>query len=417
MNKFLNYLYQNIRIMSIKGILNSFIYHVPIKKLTKTDILYLCHDNSRPILLNNKFYSPLIDSIIIKLNSLSNITLALPFSKYSGSKTFGNTVNLNLYVIIALIKRVFYFKSIFLSDINKDPLIIFYSRLLLKLDVKIIIGIQPSTEICIAANKNNIDVFDVQHGIITSSEEGSYYSLNKRKLFHDLGKPNFILCKNINSFNKILNSKIDIKPIMIGNLNRFFYQNIYKNNSNRILFENNNRTILFTLQPYLACDEEFKENNKFEGVFFPKVVLNFILNSEFNFILKLHPAQIQKATTFRKHIKAFDKLFSTRNNVEYIICNQKPLDYSMSISDLHITYNSATAFEAMDYNLTTILLDTDKIRLQDYFGDLLESNYMLIDPYLEQNIEKLFQKLNYEDDNCMKYFDEFSSFIFKKFKR
>ena len=113
MNKFLNYLYQNIRIMSIKGILNSFIYHVPIKKLTKTDILYLCHDNSRPILLNNKFYSPLIDSIIIKLNSLSNITLGLPFSKYSGSKTFGNTVNLNLYVIIALIKRVFYFKSIF----------------------------------------------------------------------------------------------------------------------------------------------------------------------------------------------------------------------------------------------------------------------------------------------------------------
>jgi len=400
--------------MSIRGILSSFIYHVPIKKLTQADILYLCHDNSRPILLYGKFYSPLIDSIIIRLSSFSHITMALPFSKYSGSKTFGNTVNFNLYVIIALVKRVLYYKTMFLVDINNDPLVNFYSRLLLTLEVKIIIGIQPSTEICIAANKHNIEVYDVQHGIITTSEEGSYYNSQKRKSFHDLGKPNYILCKNVHSFKKILNAEIDIKPIMIGNLNKYFYKNIYKNNSDSTLFLNNQGTILFTLQPYAACDNDFKESNEFEGILFPKVLLNFILNSEFNFILKLHPAQIQKSTTLRKYIKAFNKLFSSRSNVEYIICNQKPLDFSMSICDLHITYNSATAFEAMDYDLTTVLLDGDEVRLRYYFGDMLNSDLVLVDVDLRHDMQKLFRKKGDNSEDCIKYLDEFSSNIRKK---
>ena len=34
-------------------------------------------------------------------------TLALPFSKYSGNKAHGNTINLNLYVIVALLRRFF----------------------------------------------------------------------------------------------------------------------------------------------------------------------------------------------------------------------------------------------------------------------------------------------------------------------
>ena len=79
MYKELRYLKKFDKIISFVGLLNAFKNFKSIKKLKPVDILYLCHDNSRSSLVNGKYYSPLIDSINIKLKKYSNITLALPF--------------------------------------------------------------------------------------------------------------------------------------------------------------------------------------------------------------------------------------------------------------------------------------------------------------------------------------------------
>ena len=88
--------YEFRRNFSFLGLINAFRFFIRIKKIPPVDILYSCHDVSRPLLLNGKYYSPLIDGLIIKLNNYSNLTLASPFSRYSGNKASGNTVNLNL---------------------------------------------------------------------------------------------------------------------------------------------------------------------------------------------------------------------------------------------------------------------------------------------------------------------------------
>ena len=49
--------------------------------------------------------------------------------------------------------------------------------------MKIIIAVQPSVEMRIAAKKYKIKILDVQHGIIESEDPESYYSLNKRSLY------------------------------------------------------------------------------------------------------------------------------------------------------------------------------------------------------------------------------------------
>jgi hypothetical protein len=413
----IKYLYRFRRNISLIGLINAFRFFIRIKKIPPVDILYSCHDASRIILLNGKYYSPLIDSLIIKLNNYSNITLALPFSKYSGNKAHGNTINLNLYVIVALLRRFFTSGSIFLKNTKKDPLIRFWSKLYRKLNLKIIIGIQPSIEMCIAAKQNKIKIIDVQHGNIESRIMDSYYSLNKRLPYQNSGWPDYILCRNMMSYERVLKLKGYTKPFLIGNLNKFFYENVYSNEEKTDLFKTKIQTILFTFQPIYSFtssgreainNSSFSKKNMHEGIFFPNALLKLILESNYNFILKLHPSQIHNDNLFKSHIKAFDKLFAGCKNVDYTICNKNPLDYSLANSDIHITFNSASVFDAIDYGLKTILMDDNLEKLNMIFEELMDSGSIIVDPNLEidfskhfsgkkQNNNEAFNDFNFED--------------------
>lgn len=414
MIKSIKYLYRFRRNISFIGLVNAFRFFTRVEKIPPVDILYACHDNSRPILLNGKYYSPLIDALIIKLNNYSNVTLALPFSKYSGKKAHGNTVNLNLYVIVALLKRLFTFGSISLKHIEKDPLIKFYSKLYQKLNLKIIIAIQPSIEMCIAAKKNKIKIIDVQHGVIGISNPESYYSIDKRKSHQNSGWPDYILCRNKQSYNAVLKLKDFTKPFLIGNLNKYFYQNFYSNKQEDYFLKENSKTILFTFQP--TYTSHFSRENKFRGIVFPKELYQLILKSNYNFLLKLHPSQIHKKGLFKLHVNVLDKLFSGYKNVDFKICNDKPLEYSLSKSDLHITFNSASLFDAYDYGLKTILLDDNFKRLHHYYGELMDSSYVIVDPKLEIDLSNHFYESIYNKQNEALNSLNFEKFIIQNIK-
>ena len=397
------------------GLINAFRFFIRIKKIPPVDILYSCHDVSRPILLNGKYYSPLIDSLIIKLNNYSNITLASPFSRYSGNKAHGNTINLNLYVIVSLLRRLFTSGSIALKNTKDDPLIKFYNKLYEQLNLKLIIAIEPSIEMCIAAKQNKIKIIDVQHGVIEIEDPSGYYSLDKRFFYQNSGWPDYILCRNIESYKNVLKLKDYTKPVLVGNLSKFFYENIYPSKENTTLVKTKVKTILFTFQPFYNS-LAFSKNNMHEGIIFPKALLKLILKSNYNFVLKLHPIQIQNKNLLKSHIKAFDKLFAGCENVDFIICNQKPLEYSLANSDLHITFNSASLFDAIDYGLKTILLDHNLTRLNQYFGELVDSNSVIVDPNLEIDFSKHFSENNQKTYNEASNDFNFEDFISKNIR-
>lgn len=407
-------LYKFRRNISFIGLYNAFRFFVRIKKIPQIDILYACHDNSRPILLNGKYYSPLIDSLINKLSHYKHATLALPFSKYSGNKVAGNTVNLNLYVIIALIKRFLSSGTIIFKNKKSDPLVEFYYRLYKTLNIKIIIAVQPSVEMCIAAKKNKIKIIDVQHGIIDSEASESYYSLNKRSLYSNLGWPDYIFCRNKYSYDKVLALKDFTKPFFVGNLNKSFYQNFYPNDEDNHFLEPKHKTILFTFQPHYPSS--FTLKNKLGGIVFPKELHQLILKSNYNFFIKLHPSQIHKKSFLRLHMKALEKLFYGYKNVDFRICNKRPLEDSLSKSDLHITFNSASLFDAYDYGLKTILLDDNLNRLNQYFGKLMDSNYVIVDPKLEMDLSNHFYEKTEKEQNEVLNNLTFEEFIKKNIK-
>ncbi|TCP22922.1 hypothetical protein EV195_11051 [Tenacibaculum skagerrakense] len=393
--------------MSFKGIVNGFLHFVSIKRITQHDILYLCHDNSRPVNFLNKLYSPLIDSINIQLQKVSGITLALPFSKYSGKKVFGNVVNLNLYFVWGILVRLIKFRSIRLKDSKKDPIVKFYGRLLDVIKPKVIIGIQPSVEICLAAKMRGIKTYDVQHGIIEFDDEFSYYSMGKRSKINNEGFPDYILCRNQHTVSKI--KKNDIfnfsTPILIGNLNQYFFSEIYKVNDKIDLHSSNKSTVLVTLQPFY--DKEFERENSIGGVVFPKLLLNLIEKQCYNFIIKLHPSQIQNPEINKKIISEFTNLFGSNDNVDYEICNLKPLEFSLTKANLHVTFNSACLFDALDYGVPTVLLDKDIKRLENYFGNLLSSNIVHVDDGTGIDIKELIENSKIQNSDYLTDFLKF----------
>jgi len=384
------------RNISFLGIFNAFRYFKRVEKLKPVDILYSCTDNSRPILIDGKYHSPLIDSINVKLKNYSNYTLALPFSKYSGRKSSGNTINLNFYIIICLFRRLLSNGSTSLKNLKNDPLIKFYGYLFNKLNLKIIFGIQPSIEMCIAAKLAKIKIIDIQHGIITVDEENGYYSPKKRSQINNKGWPDYIFCRNKQSFKEVLKLKKYTNPLIIGNLNKFFFNKIYSNKQEGNIFKTKRKTFLFTFQPVYDT-EHFSRENLHHNIIFPTALLELILSSNYNFILKLHPSQIQNKNLFKLHMSAFNKLFSENNNVDYIISNREPFEYSLSNSDIHITFNSASLFDAYDYGLKTILLDNNLSRLNSYYRELMISDFVIVNPDLDIDFDNHFKKNNHEE--------------------
>lgn len=413
MTKLIKYIKSFSRNFSVSGFLNAIVNHNDINKINNTnlDIIYLCHDNSRPVMFNGKHFSPLIDTIAYKLKDFNSITLALPFSRFSGSKTHGNTININFHILLALVKRIFIKNNFFIQSTDNDPLVNFFYEFLLKTNPKLIIGIQPSKEICIAAKKLNIIVFDVQHGIIDTNLPTSYYSILKRISINNQGWPDFILCRNELSKNKVFELSNFTKPILIGNLNKLFFSEIFYTDK-KITFNNNKKIILYTLQPVI--DEVFKSENTIEGLVFSKELLEIINKSNYNFIIKLHPAQIKNLSIYNSYIKMFDKLFFNNSNVEYILSNQLPLDYSMSISDLHITFNSACVFDAVDYNLQTILLDKNIERVKSYFGELFDAKFVHVSTNLDENINFKIQETHLDKIIIQDDLNSFLSFVTNK---
>lgn len=397
------------RNISFLGLINSVLHLKLIKNLKSVDILYLCHDNSRPFLIDGKYCSPLIDSINYQLKNYSNYTVALPFSRYSGSKCYGNTINLNLYVFSSVLKRFLISGSIKLLNPEKDPLIDFYSLLILKTNPKLIIGIQPSIEICIAARNIGVRIVDVQHGIISTSDINSYYSPQKRFYFENQGWPDFIFCRNKQTLSEVQKIKKFSRGVLIGNLNKFFHENINPNPTQKKYFLNKKKTILVTLQPFYESIS-YSRSNLHNGIIFPTVVLNKIFSSKYNFILRLHPSQILNKSLYAKYISAFNTMFSDRENVDYVKNNSLPLEVSLSQSDLHITFNSASLFDAYDFGLKTILLDENIVRLRNYFGELIDTDLVHVDSVSEINLDNLFNQVNSLQQS---YYFDFEKFLLR----
>ena len=418
-------LYNRIRtryniVWSFSGIYFAFLS--TFKKTPRNiDFLFLCHDVHRHTIKNGKLYAPLIDPIIEELSTdFQCITLATPFSKYFGNNCFGDVRIHNSIVLTAIIKRVFFQRSLSLSNITNDPLITAYKKMLHIINPKIVIGIQPSVEFCIAAKELGIKTYDMQHGLIS---DVNYYSLSKRKAFSQNGWPSFVLCWDQESADRVTRiTEGNVLPHIIGNpsYHSQFGNLLHKESKSMISKKNDLKIEILVTLTYLDygqsnLDECYRE------VGIPTEVINLINDTPWIFWrLRLHPVQV------RFHMDRIDGFlnnkFITSSNVDWTTYSEVSMGAALSGCHGHITVESASALDAAQNKISTILIGcagvSDKNKANLYFKEYIDSGMMMfedssnfslksLDFFTKPSTENLNNKNRYERLNGNQEFKNF----------
>lgn len=189
-----------------------------------------------------------------------------------------------------------------------------------------------------ACKKNNIRSIEIQHGMIN----GSVYAPYKSKIASEI-LPEYLWLWNQNDFNYITTNNISglnfYQPINLGNL--WVYRcinNEFNALSKTINFELlNKQIIVITLQPSFKLSDE---------------LCNFINNSlGYYFIVKRHPNNSQD------EIESIKLKFKSISNFTLIESEEIQLIDLLKISILHITHSSASAIEALNVGVSSIIYD------------------------------------------------------------
>lgn len=360
--------------ISAKGIVIS-IFKSRKSYLSQSSFLFVCHDNSRSLKIDKKLFAPIIDPIISDIGIKSTITFALPFSKFYGKSCYGNTIVYSRILLIAYFMRTFC-KKIDFNNYQRDPLVKAWLRILNIVKPYVVIGINPSVELCLAAKKMGIISIDVQHGILATY---NYYGTHKRELLAQKGWPDYIFCWDTFSKDFILNNTPStVRPVITGNpayASNFFYE-LLETKENYSVSTTDRKTILLTLDS--LCPPEMEDDLAYKALGIPFGIIDFIKQhgSFFRWFIRLHPAQMINKK--KKIYKELERLFFGFDNVFWDIPSSVPLIVCMKYVQLHITYNSATTREAFLFNIKTIILDQNIKNINSYFGDLVVKNFIKI---------------------------------------
>lgn len=349
------------------------------------DYLFICHDVHRHSKVDGKAYASLLDPIVAELSTFGRcLTLAAPFSSLYGAQCFGDVRNYNFIVLHAIIKRVIFNRSLKLLTTEHDPLIKAYANMLSMIGPKIIIGIQPSIELCVAAKQHDITVFDMQHGVIS---DVNYYSIVKRQQFDQVGWPDAVLCWDKVSADRVKKiSSGHVKSRIIGNPayhSKYGVRMKSHHRSGQILNQGYTTNILITLT-YQDFDSRISYLRNFSDEFFvgigiPKQLVDLINNSpEIFWRLRLHP--VQTKFNQQKVHEFLDRTFVRSENIDWIHFSAVPLSAALSECSGHITVDSAASVDAAQNGVPTLLVScpgwSDKAKVYEHFGEYIAADIM-----------------------------------------
>ncbi|MBV5337061.1 MAG: hypothetical protein J0653_03550, partial [Deltaproteobacteria bacterium] len=365
-----------------------------LKRLHAASVMLVCDDVDRGFIFFGKRYAQLLDSINDRLIELGigTLTVSLSFSKLSPDSVYGNFFSVNGVLARAGIKDKLIMLLARSIQYRCAARVKTWSAILSRVQPKVIIGIQPSRELCIAAKKMGIWIADLQHGII--SDEG-YYGLAFRAKYGQEGWPSCVLCWDTVTENWIqrqigplVSTKIIGHPWVIRFINpRESDKLVYKYVSTVVPEKSNRLAILVSLQWGPG-----QEGGHY-GIGISQVLLRFIKEhgKSFDWWLRVHPVMLQgsrRAATF----SGLAKEFSGCANVYWEQCTDLPLPLVLKQADLHMTTSSAVTVEAGWFGVKTALLSANKNQLYQWLGEEIRSGSADIVPAESAHIKQWIEQ-------------------------
>lgn len=366
--------------------------------LRSSDVMLLCNDSSRSFTYNGKKYAPILDTIndILINSGLSTISVARPYSFLKPNQVYGNSVTVNgMHSRAALIEKfILLFKN---RKVKQGSQIIdVWLKILKKINPKIIIGIQPSRELCIAAKSMGIWIADFQHGVIT---DDNYYSLKYREIYEQNGWPSCILCWDASSKNWIeknyseyVNSVVIGHPFVDRFVNKDPNDDLVRDSVFRLNFtDSESKNVLYTAQ--------WQKSKKLtpEAVGVTDFIQSMISTTDHDikWWIRIHPVSMKK---FGKNnvFKLMGKLFKGNSNVVWDSSTLEPLPLLLCKANLHVTYYSAATKEAALFSKKTALIAAKTDKVLDWFSHEIESGLattvsqdtMILCDWINKNITK-----------------------------
>ena len=347
------------------------------KNLKKCDVLLFCHDADRGVTLNNKAYSPLIDSVQdkLKIEGYSCQTIAHPFSKLIGNWAYGFPITINRS----------YLKALVLNKILKNNnLVKYYEDLFKAANPRIIISIGCNDEFCLAARNLNIYHFELLHGIGYTPMPWDWDKKEKENL------PQGILsldAVSTNTFNELKLKGLDVYQINHPFLSRFNLKNNIELPEEWILKDIDQKytkTILVALQwGYAPSIDELDIHKGIlnNGLFFEEIesIIKETKDSIF-WRFRFHPVQYRQQKKYKKLFNIVDNFIKEFKNCEWKESTFLPLPSILGTCDGHITMSSMSSYEAAYLGVRTLALCPTLQKggiYENMFEDLVKKGYLV----------------------------------------
>lgn len=360
--------YFSTRFLQFISQLKPHYFYSEISKIDQCDVLLFCHDVDRGLILNGLAYSPLIDSIYEEFIS-KNIkcqAVSLPWSKLGLKNTANKSLLFNRNYFIERIKN----KIFNLKDLSA------YNFIFQKSQARFAIGIGLSSDLCLAAKRNNVTTVEILHGIGYTFIPWGWDKLNANEL------PSKLLV--LDDISKETFKPLECRGLSVIKVPHPFYRKIndpnYITPSEWAYNENHgNKNILITLQWGYNGEESELIGILNNGMFYEELEMLIKKRSDFFWHFRLHPAQMKSAMS--NCAISFMRNFSSRyKNVIWEKTSVVPLASVAAVCDAHITMNSMSCYDVAMLGLPSLVLcpvTRDDGIYKDYFADLVTEGYVI----------------------------------------
>lgn len=369
-----------MNLLAVFSIIRSINIKDDFNRLEECDVLFFCHDDDRPIKLNHKAYSPLIDSLREKFEAigLKCISVAHPFSRLVSHRSHGHVVAINKSYFIFRIRNKINKKLKFNIFNNKNV----YSKILETTNAKLIITIGAPDALSNAAHMLNVFNVELLHGLGYTEPQWGWQD----KSFTSLPKAILSLDKTSSEgFSPLLQRGVAIKTIPHPFLSRYLTKNRHLL-PNEWLFSGSQLTkyrkaILVTLQWAYAGDHgvntEF-ENILENGLFFQEIEEVLKKRHDLFWLFRLHPVHLHNPK-YRRLINFLKVFASNHGNCDWEQASYLPYPSVAMLCSGNIGMSSSSCYDAAAMGVPSLMLcptvQPGNIH-GDYFLDLVEEGYV-----------------------------------------
>ena len=374
------------------------------------DFIVFCHDTHRADIINKKYYSKIMDSLIeiFNLYKFNSLSIALPYSKRIKEKTWGNAYSINNILRISRLPnriiRPFKNSKIFFIQKFSNRLIHFfetklYEKLISFSEAKAVFCIEANIPLCRAARNKKIKIVEVLHGI---GYQLIPWNLDKRKEFE---LPTEIWCLDIKSKNTFLPLKE--KGVEIKEIPHPWYSRIPKNNyqnewtkkipivldTEEFFIPKNYISVLVTLTHGYDNDHS-PDHEEYKGILDNGLIPNELIkaikisNKEIFWCLRRHPKQIQDSRN-KHQIKFLEKLSKKYNNIEWKLSSKLPFSTIIKRMKANIQMSSMNCYDCALFGVQSLVMCPTTFKNgihENLFDELEKLNYVKKEKANAENI-------------------------------